>query len=87
MTILVHSTILVTFDVKGLFTSIHHVFGINFWTGKHPHTLHTWFSRESVFKSIKTILEFNTCMFNIKLYKHISGAAMGTVFPLTFATK
>ena len=82
------STILVTFDVKSLYTRILHNYGIeaiNFWIGKHTQTLHRRFLREFVFGSIKTMLENNNCAFN-KFCKEIIGAAMGTIFASTYAT-
>ena len=81
------TTILVTFDVKSLYTSIPHDYGIeaiNFRTEKHSQTLHSIFSREFVFESIKTMLENNNCTFN-KFYKQAIGTAMCTIFAPTYA--
>ena len=83
------STTLVTFDVKSLYTSIPHNYGleaISFWIEKHPDSLHSRFSKGFVLESLKIILENNNCTFNDKFYRQISGTAMGTIFAPTYAT-
>ena len=75
------STTLVTFDVKSLYTNISHNYGleaISFWTEKQPDSLHARFSKRFVLKSVKTILENNSCTFNDEFYRQISGTVMGT---------
>ena len=79
------STTVVTFDVKSLYTSIPHNYGleaINFWIEKLPDPLHLKFSKGFVLGSMKIILENNNCTFN----DEISGTAMGTIFAPTYAT-
>ena len=79
----------VTFDVKSLYTSIPHDYGlyaINFWIEKHPDSLHSRFSKGFVLESIKIILENNNCTFNDAFYRQISGTAVGTIFTPTYAT-
>ena len=83
------TTILVTFDIKRLYTSIPHDYGletISFMTEKHPDSLHSRFSKGFVLESIKIILENNNCTFNDEFYRQISGTAMGTIFAPTYAT-
>ena len=83
------SNLLVTFDVKSLYTSIPHEFGleaIKFWLEKHPQSLHKRFSKDFILESSKFILENNTCTFNDEYYTQISGTAMGTIFAPTYAT-
>ena len=83
------STTLVTFDVKSLYTSIPHNYGleaINFWIDKYPNSLHSRFSKEFILESTKFIFENNNCTFDDEFYKQISGTAMGTIFAPTYAT-
>ena len=77
------TTTLVTFDVKSLYTSIPHNYGlksISFWIEKYPDLLQSRFSKNCVLKSIKIILENNNYNFNDVFYRQISGTAMGTIF-------
>ena len=58
------STVLVTFDVKSLYSGTLHNYGteaINLCIEKHLQTLHPKFLRELVLESMKTILENNNC--------------------------
>ena len=83
------STTLVTFDVKSLYTSIPHNYGLEaicFWIEKHPDSLHSRFSKGFVLESIKILLENNHCTFNDEFYRQISGTAMGTIFAPTYVT-
>lgn len=52
------SIVLVTFDVKGPYTSIPHKYS-PFWIEKHPQTLKPKFSRKFVLQSINTITKIN----------------------------
>ena len=83
------STTLVTFDVKSLYTSILHNYGleaISFWIEKHPDSLNSRFSERFVLESIKMIIENNNCTSNNEFYRKISGTAMGTIFAPRYAT-
>ena len=83
------STVLLTFDVKSLYTNIAHTYGleaINFWIEKHQESLHPRFTKQFILDSIKVILENNNCTFNDEFYRQISGTAMGTIFAPTYAT-
>ena len=80
---------LVTFDVKRLYTSILHNYGLetrSFWIEKYPDSLHSRFSKGFVMESVKIILENNNCTLNDEFYRQISGTAMGTIFAPTYAT-
>ena len=77
------------FDVKSLYTSIPHDYGlsaISFWIEKHPDSLHLRFWKWFVQESMKIILENNNCTFNNEFYRQISRASMGPVFAPTYAT-
>ena len=83
------TTTLVMFDVKSLYTSIPHDYGleaISFWIEKYPDSLHSRFSKGFVPESIKIISENNNCTFNNKFYGQNSGTAIGTIFAPTYAT-
>ena len=84
------TTTLVTFDVKSLYTSIPHNYGleaINFLIEKRTGSLHSRCSKGLVLESIKIILEKNNnCTFNDKFYRQISGKLMGTIFAPIYAT-
>ena len=83
------STTLVTSDVKSVYTSIPHNYGleaISFWIEKHPDSLHSRFSKGFVLESIKIILENNICTFNDEFYRQITGRAIGTIFVPTYTT-
>ena len=79
----------ITFDIKSLYTRIHHNYGIealSFWTEKYPDSLHFRFSKGFVLETIKIILQNNNCTFNDEFHRQISGKAMGTIFAPTYAT-
>ena len=83
------STTLVTFDVKSLYTSIPHDYGleaIRFWIEKYPDSLHSRFSKGFALESTKIILENNNCTFNDEFYRQISGTALGIIFAPTYTT-
>ena len=79
------STTLATFNVKSLYKSIPHNYGleaIRFWIEKHQDSLNSRFSKGFVLESIKIILENNNCTFNDEFYRQISG----TIFSPIYAT-
>lgn len=58
------STVLITFNVRSLYTSTLNKYGIeavNLWIEKYPQTLHPKFLREAVLEGMKPILENNNC--------------------------
>ena len=80
---------LVTFDVKSLYASVPHNYGleaISFWIEKDPDLLRFRFSKGFLLESIKIILENSNCTSNDEFYRQISGTAMGTIFAPTYAT-
>jgi len=83
------TSVLVTFDVKSLYTSIPHEYGIEaltYWVDNFPNDLHRRFSKEFVVESARFILENNNFIFDDEFYTQISGTAMGTIFAPTYAT-
>ena len=82
-------TLLVTFDVVNLYTNIPHTFGLealDYWLENHPESLHARFNKEFVLECAKFILQNKNIKFNNEFYNQIKGAAMGTIFALTYAT-
>ena len=76
------------FDVKNLYTSIPHNYGveaISFWREKRPGSLHSRFSKRFVLESIQIIFENNNCTINDEFYRKISGTVMGSIFASTYA--
>ena len=84
-----NETVLVTFDVCSLYTSIPHELGIEavkFYIEKHPETIQKRFELNFILESIDFILKNNTFMFNGENYLQLCGTAMGTIFSPTYAT-
>ena len=74
------TTILVTFDVVSLYTSIPHDLGldaIKFWLEHHQASLPREFSTEFILDAISIILQENTFQFDDKQFKQLQGTAMG----------
>ena len=70
------STTFVTFDVKNLYTSIPHNYGleaISFSIEKHPGSLHSRFSKGFALESIKIILVNNHCTLNDEFIEKLVG--------------
>ena len=83
------NTILVSFDVISLYTSIPHKLGleaIEYWLNKYPTCIEQRISKEFILKAISLVLKENTFKFNKKYYKQIQGTAMGTKMTPTKAT-
>ena len=83
------NTLLVSFDVTNLYTSISHSLGleaIEFWLDKYPSLIHRRFTKQFILEGIKTILENNNFLFDDQFYNQIRGTAMGTKFAPTYAT-
>ena len=77
-------TILTTFDVVRLYSSIPHEYGleaIEYWLDKFPESLSPRFSKEFVLESIKFILENNNLNLDNEYFNQIKGTAMGTYLP------
>ena len=82
-------TILVSFDVISLYTSIPHELGlkaIEHFLDNFPTTLQRPFSKEFILKAISIVLKENTFKFDGKNYKQVQGTAMGTKMAPTYAT-
>ena len=83
------NTILVSFDVISLYTSIPHKLGleaIEYWLNKYPTCIEQRISKEFILKAISLVLKENTVKFNKKYYKQIQGTTMGTKMAPTYAT-
>ena len=83
------NSILVTFDVENLYSSIPHdldLEAIDFWLSKYPDELPNRISKECILDSIKLILENNSFCFNDTYYLQVKGTAMGTKFAPIYAT-
>ncbi|XP_062586434.1 uncharacterized protein LOC134248002 [Saccostrea cucullata] len=81
-------TLLVTFDVKSLYTNIPHDLGleaIKFWIEKYPELIPRNISSEFILDSVRFILENNTFHFDGDFYKQIKGTAMGTKMAPTYS--
>ena len=81
-------TILVSFDVVNLYTTIPHNYGleaISFWLEKYPFELPDRIQKIFIIEGIKFILENNFFSFDDIIYKQISGTAMGTKMAPTYA--
>ena len=81
-------TIMVSFDVTSLYSSIPHDLGrraLEFWLDKHRHDIPNRFQNEFIIESILFILENNTFHFNDKHFIQKLGTAMGTKVAPTYA--
>ena len=75
------NSLLVSFDVVSLYTSIPHDLGlqaIRYWLVNHDADIAWPLTTDLVLKAIEVILKENTFKFNDKNYKQIQGTAMGT---------
>ena len=82
-------TLLVSFDVISLYTSIPHDLGltaIEHWLDKHRESLPRPFPKAFILEAISIVLKENTFQFDDINYKQIQGTAMGTKMPPTYAT-
>ena len=83
------NTILVTFDVVSLYTSIPHDLGleaVKYWIQNYNTSFTRPFSTEFIIDAISIILKENTLRFDDKHYKQVQGKAMGTKMAPTYAT-
>ena len=83
------NTILATFDVSSLYTSIPHELGLKalkFFLEKFPDTVDKRFSKEFILEASNFVLKNNTFEFNNENYIQLLGSAMGTIFAPTYAT-
>ena len=82
-------TLLVSFDVVSLYTSIPHdlaLTAIEYWTDKYVTSLPRPFSKEFILEAITLVLKENTFTFDNKYYRQLQGTAMGTKMAPTYAT-
>ena len=79
------NTILATFDVVSLYTSIPHAYALealSYWINKHPGSLHEIFNKQFVLESGKLIIKNNNCKFIDEFFVQINSTPMGTYLPL-----
>ena len=82
-------TLLTTFDVCSLYTSIPHDLGIEaieYFLDKYPNTIDKLFKKEFILEGLKFILKNNTFLFNGDNFLQLVGTAMGTIVAPTYAT-
>ena len=82
-------TLLVSFDVVSLYTSIPHDLGltaIEYWIDNYTTSLPRPFSKEFILEAISLVLKENTFSFDNKHYRQLQGTAMGTKMAPTYAT-
>ena len=83
-----NNTLLVSFDVVSLYTSIPHELGLQaiyFWLQKSQSILCTRFTSDFILSSIELILKNNFFQFQDEVYLQKSGTAMGTKMAPTYA--
>ncbi|CAG2209848.1 unnamed protein product [Mytilus edulis] len=81
-------SIMVSFDVVNLYTTIPHEYGltaIEFWLEKFPSEVPDRIEKKFIIEGIKFILQNNYFNFNGESYRQISGTAMGTKVAPTYA--
>ena len=82
-------TLIVSFDVVSLYTSIPHDLGltaIEYWIDNYTTSLPRPFSKEFILEAISHVLRENTFSFDNKHYRQLQGTAMGTKIAPTYAT-
>ena len=81
-------TVLATFDITSLYTSIPHTYGLEamkYWLEKYRASINQRFSTEFILEAIEFILSNNTFSFNDSFYEQLLGTAMGSIFAPTYA--
>ena len=81
-------TVLTTFEICMLYTSIPHEYGIetiSYWIDKHPETINPRFCKNFIIEGLLFVLENNVFHFNDEYFKQILGTAMGTDVAPAFA--
>ena len=82
-------TIIVTFDISCLYTSIPHDLGIEaltYYLRTFNHTIDSRFNINFILEATNFILKNNTFIFNGDNFLQLMGTAMGTIFAPTYAT-
>jgi len=81
--------LIVTFDVKSLYTSIPHDLGlkaVDYFLTTFNNELHPRFSKQFILESVNFILKNNSLTFDELYYLQLQGTAMGTIFAPTYAS-
>ena len=82
-------TIIVTFDVSSLYTSIPHDLGIEaltYYLRTFNHTIDSRFNINFILEATNFILKNNTFIFNGDNFLQLMGTEMGTIFSPTYTT-
>ena len=82
-------TVLTSFDVNSLYTSIPHELGlkaIEYWVHEYPEMLEERFNTEFVLTCLSFVLKNNNFLFNGDCFHQLKGTAMGTIVAPTYAT-
>ena len=82
------STVLATFDITSLYTSIPHEYGleaIKYWLDNYRSSVNGRFPTKFILEAIKFILENNNFLFDDVFYRQLIGTAMGSIFAPTYA--
>ena len=81
-------TILATFDITSLYTSIPHQYGLEamrYWLENYRASVNPRFTTEFILEGIELILSNNNFCFNDTFYEQLLGTAMGSIFAPTYA--
>ena len=82
------NTVLATFDITSLYTSIPHSYGleaIKYWLDNFRSSVNQRFSTSFILEAIKFILTNNNFVFNDEFLTQLLGTAMGSIFAPTYA--
>ena len=77
-----------SYDVVSLYTSIPHELGltaIDYWIDARSDLIPERFSKSFILEAVKFVLENNNFLFDNKMFRQISGTAMGTKFAPPYA--
>ena len=81
------STVIATFDITSLYTSIPHEYGleaIKYWLDNHRSSVNKRFPTDFILEAIKLILINNNFLFDDVFYQQLIGRAMGSIFAPTY---
>ena len=79
--------ILFTLDVTNMYTNIDNKLGkdaIKYWLQKYPELIPKGISKEFILEGLSVVLEFNTFIFNCRIYLQIKGVSLATKLAPTY---
>ena len=82
------TTRLATFDIKSLYTTIPHGYGleaVRYWIENHRASINERFPTEFILEAIHLILTNNNFLFDDVFFHQLMGTAMGSIFAPTYA--